>query len=342
VLSALSDLIAGIRRDIWHLEEKLGHEFYILDRLAGGPTFQEVPFIQADMPALRVLKSRLQGYVECRAKIAQESLPADAENWWLSWEQHGDPTVGPVLPKSPWVEVVWVGGPANKVIVPAAQPTAIPYPGCLPFTPGSTPNGNYIQSDFLNYEMVIRHGNKVSHFWRDNNDPSLPWLYGSDVPIGSRELNSTVDSVSLFQDDFPSRLYPHGNFEVLIHSFEPIPQGVADSLATYYFDFKAQQWFGPFTVIADRNPVTGVTGKPVIIQSDFGNFEMVVPQGDTLMHYWRDNSDGGQPWQYANHPWHKGFEILSPIFGHKTQLGRVGFFRVRGLRAAPAIMEISK
>jgi hypothetical protein len=111
----------------------------------------------------------------------------------------------------------------------------------------------------LNYEMAIRLGNKVSHFWRDNNDPSLPWHYVSDVPIATnpRELNPTVDSVSLFQDDFPSHLYPHGNLEVLIHSVQPIPQGVADSLATYYFDFKAQQWFGHFTQSPTKVPLPG-------------------------------------------------------------------------------------
>jgi hypothetical protein len=55
---------------------------------------------------------------------------------------------------------------------------------------------------------------------------------------------------------------------------------------------------GPFEITADGNLITGVIGKPVIIQSDFRNFEMVVPQGDTQPHYWRDNTDGGQPWQW--------------------------------------------
>src|SRR5262249_34972970 len=79
---------------------------------------------------------------------------------------------------------------------------------------------------------------------------------------------------------------------------------------------------------------------PVIIQSDFGNFEMVVPQGDSLQHYWRDNADRGQPWQYANHPWHKGFEIVPPgdIVGVgtiKLQLDKVAFFQSRKFRSGP-------
>jgi hypothetical protein len=132
---------------------------------------------------------------------------------------------------------------------------------------------------------------------------------------------------------------PIGNFEVLVHFTQrTIFGGSTDYLATYYFDFKENKWFGPFEITADGNLITGVTGKPVIIQSDFGNFEMVVPQGDTLQHYWRDNTDGGQPWQYANHPWHKGFEIVSPgnIIGiHKPHLDKVAFFQSKRFRSGP-------
>jgi hypothetical protein len=345
LLIAMSDLIAGIRRDMWNLEVKIGYEFFNWQAFnsqknSGGAQGEESA-IKIDLPALRSLKNQLEGYVQCRSNIAAESLPAGADTWWLSWEQHGDLIVTGHLPKSPWDQVVFSPGfPLLGIppdVIPAATPTAIPHPG-LPFTPGSPPNGNYIQSDFGNYEMVIQQGSKVLHYWRDNNDPSHPWHYGSNVPTGSNrpELSPVVDSVSFFQDDLPSHLYPHGNFEVLIHSLAlPILQGSTDSLATYYFDFKANQWFGPFTIIADGNPVIGVTGKPVIIQSDFGNFEMVVPQGETLMHYWRDNSDGGQPWQYVNHPWHKGFQIVSPVFGRTQRLGGVAFFQSKRFTSGP-------
>jgi hypothetical protein len=339
VLMALSDLIAGTRRDIWHLEGKLGYEFF---NFQSGSKSEESA-IKIDLPTLRSLKNQLEGYVQCRSKIAAESLPSDADTWWLSWEQHGDGIVTGSLPKSPWDQVVFSPGLFGRPpdAIPAATPTATPYPGCLPFTPGSTPNGNYIQSDFGNYEMVIQQGEKVIHYWRDNNNPTYPWHYGSVVTAGSNPWDTfrrIPDSVSLFQDDFPSRLYPHGNFEVLVHFTETtktLPPSTTDYLATCYFDFKENQWFGPFEIIADGKLITGVTGKPVIIQSDFGNFEMVVPQGDTLMHYWRDNSDGGQPWQYANHPWHKGFEILSLNPLNKPQLGGIAFFQSKRIRSGP-------
>jgi hypothetical protein len=60
-------------------------------------------------------------------------------------------------------------------------------------------------------------------------------------------------------------------------------------------------------VVADGNFVSGVTGRPAYIQSDLGNYELIVQQGNRLAHYWRDNSA-------PNHPWHKGLpDIPLPV-----------------------------
>ena len=349
VLNALSDLIAGKRRDIWNLEVKIGYEFFnwqaFINQNNPGGAQGEESTIKIDLPALRALKNQLEGYVQCRSSIAAESVPSGADAWWQLWEQHGDPIVNGYLPKNPWDQFVFSPGfPSLGIlpdVIPAATPTVTPYPSCPAFISGSTPNGNYIQSDFGNYEMVVQDGQKFVHYWRDNNDPKHPWHYGSEVQAGSNlgpNFGPMLDSVSLFQDDFPSRLYPHGNFEVLAHftqRTDTIPPVTTDHLANYYFDFKESQWHGPFEIKADGNFITGVTEKPVIIQSDFGNFEMVVPQGNTLMHYWRDNSDGGQPWQYANHPWHKGFEIVS-LGILRQHLGKVAFFQSKRFTNGPS------
>jgi hypothetical protein len=48
--------------------------------------------------------------------------------------------------------------------------------------------------------------------------------------------------------------------------------------------------------------VTGVTGDPVLIQSTWGikgNFEVFVPQGNVIGHYFRDNDSPGFPWHIA-------------------------------------------
>jgi hypothetical protein len=52
---------------------------------------------------------------------------------------------------------------------------------------------------------------------------------------------------------------------VLVHFTQrTIFWGSTDYLATCYFDFKENKWFGPFEIIADGKLITGVTGKPVI------------------------------------------------------------------------------
>jgi hypothetical protein len=58
---------------------------------------------------------------------------------------------------------------------------------------------------------------------------------------------------------------------------------------------------------ADGQPANGVTGDPVLIQSTFGsrgNFELYVPQGNIIRHYFRNNDDP----QLA---WHQGGDSLS-------------------------------
>jgi hypothetical protein len=79
------------------------------------------------------------------------------------------------------------------------------------------------------------------------------------------------------------------------------PAGKEESyLAVHHFDSATRQWNGPFPVVVDGQPVTGVTGDPALIQSTYGkqgNFEIVVPQGDQLMHYWRDNDALELPWR---------------------------------------------
>jgi len=50
----------------------------------------------------------------------------------------------------------------------------------------------------------------------------------------------------------------------------------------------------------DDRPVMGVTGDPAFTQSTLGvkgNFELLVPQGNRLAYYFRDNDAPGFPWR---------------------------------------------
>ncbi len=51
------------------------------------------------------------------------------------------------------------------------------------------------------------------------------------------------------------------------------------------------------------------TNSRGLLQSSWGNFELVVPQGDRLVHYWRDMAGPG-------FPWHRGQELELPVDLH--------------------------
>jgi hypothetical protein len=62
----------------------------------------------------------------------------------------------------------------------------------------------------------------------------------------------------------------------------------------------ASVWFGPREMVPDDQPITGVTGRPAFVQGlrdgNFGNFEVLVPQDNQIIHYWRDNNTPNDRW----------------------------------------------
>ncbi len=84
-----------------------------------------------------------------------------------------------------------------------------------------------------------------------------------------------------------------------------------DALDFWFFDSGSGRWRGPSSVEADGVVVTGVMGDPVLLQSNWGNqgnFEMLVPHGNMIRHYYRDNDDPALSWHflrefgYSAHP----------------------------------------
>ena len=183
---------------------------------------------------------------------------------------------------------------------------------------GVTADPALIQSSFGsqgNFEMLVPQGGRLVHYWRDNDAPGLPWHRGSELPNPSAGsaghvtlLPSSPAGTALIQSNFGSP----GNLEVIARISRALVSGEGDDyLAFYFFDSAARQWNGPFPLVVDGTPVTGVTGDPALIQSTYGNqgnFELVVLQGEQLMHYWRDNDAPG-------YPWHKGAAIPAPQVG---------------------------
>jgi hypothetical protein len=71
-------------------------------------------------------------------------------------------------------------------------------------------------------------------------------------------------------------------------------------LGFFTFDTVGRKWHGPQEIGVGGSRITGITGDPTLIQStwggQYGNFELIVPQGERLVHYARLNDQPGYPW----------------------------------------------
>jgi hypothetical protein len=147
-----------------------------------------------------------------------------------------------------------------------------------------------------NYELVVplRSGG-IGHFFRDNDNPNLPWS----EPIAFATDQGAVNAVSLIQSNFssaasaglgtfPSTAAP-GNLAVVAT--------VGNNLLYYFREDVGFTWSGATTI------ATGVYGVPSFIQAKpgtygtMGNYELVTPlQSGGIAHYFRDNDNPSLPW----------------------------------------------
>ena len=131
-----------------------------------------------------------------------------------------------------------------------------------------------------NFDLVVPLAKGgFSYYWRNNDDPSLPW-YG---PLNFAENAGIFEAVTLIQSNFGDP----GNLEIVARS--------GDRLEFFWGEYEQEMiWHGPETI------ASGVAGTPSLIQSSFGNkgnFEMVVPLAlGGLAYYWRDNDDAHVHW----------------------------------------------
>ena len=163
-------------------------------------------------------------------------------------------------------------------------------------------HGNFLQSTWGargNFELVVVQGDGIQHYTRDNDDVALPWkLAGTlsyQAPPG--KPGPTPKSVSVIQSTYRAD-GKHGDYELIARVKSPIPTE-SDHLDFWSFDSSTGNWTGPSPVLVDGQPVAGVTGDPVLMQSTWGtkgNFDLLVPQGDVINHYIRDNDNPQTPW----------------------------------------------
>ncbi len=149
-----------------------------------------------------------------------------------------------------------------------------------------------------NFELLVPMGNKLVHLYRDNDDPKAPWHgpfvvfeWKASQPAGGNvAIPSFPTAVALLESNFANP----GNLECVVRVSPTIGD---DKLVFFYRD--GGGWHGPSDIIADGKPITGITGQPAMIQSAYGrqgNFELLVPLGNKLVHYFRDNDSPGAPW----------------------------------------------
>jgi hypothetical protein len=164
---------------------------------------------------------------------------------------------------------------------------------------GVSGNPVLIQSRFGtkgNFELIVpRAAGGLAHYFRNNDDPALPWFAAPVVAQGA----GVFDAVTIIQSNFGVP----GNLEVIAR------QG--GRLLFFWRDSTGPlAWHGPFDLVADGVAVAGVAGNPVLIQGRFGtkgNFELIVPlAGGGFATFWRDNDS-------ASLPWHGPLQVEVPI-----------------------------
>ena len=161
-----------------------------------------------------------------------------------------------------------------------------------------------------NFELLVPQGNQVMHYFRDNGTAGFLWHRGGELPMpaggGGGAIGLSPTAIALIQSNFNEP----GNLEAIVQFTPAFDSPGGDTLAFYFRDSKTLQWSQPDFFRVDGQPITGVTGKPALIQSTLGgkgNFELLVPKGDRVVHYFRDN-DAGFLWQ-------KGGELPIPVGG---------------------------
>lgn len=185
------------------------------------------------------------------------------------------------------------------------------------------------------YDLIVPQGSKLTHYWNlgynhgadhgDYNNVGPQWSKVADLALpGGWRISYIPTASALIQSNLWSGgIVGVGNAQAVVRlRRQPPIYNTGDYLALYTYskDWYRAFWTLPLYLYADGLIIGGVTADPALIQStwgDIGNFELVVPQGDHLVHYYRSN-DVGPPSDYNSYqdhydlPWHKVDEIPMP------------------------------
>jgi hypothetical protein len=135
-------------------------------------------------------------------------------------------------------------------------------------------------SEHGNFELLTLEGNQLVHYWRDNSKSDFRWYRAAVVST------QATGSAWIIQNEAGE-----GNFEVVVLE--------GSDLVHYWRDnSKANAAWNHGEVISSQ-----ATGQACLLQSDFrfgskehGNMELVVLEGNQIVHYWHDSSKPTSRW----------------------------------------------
>lgn len=156
--------------------------------------------------------------------------------------------------------------------------------------PGWLIQSSYRDGDHGHFEVVVREGNDLVHYTKNNSNPHNPW--GKTGII----THNAIGPGCIIQGSFPGN-QADPNFEVVVLEHSGIQHYFRDNSGSPW------PWIGPTPITQEA------TGPASFIQGDFftgdaqlSNFELVVPQGNKLFHWVRDNGAPGLPWRRDPEP----------------------------------------
>jgi hypothetical protein len=172
-----------------------------------------------------------------------------------------------------------------------AAPVAPAPPGVL-LDPLATGAGCLIQSSFGtesgnagNFEVVVQQGTDLVHYWHPNAEAGLAWQRAQVISTTATAPGCLIQSTRRAGG-------PHGNLEAIV------PE--AGGTVTHYASDSSRPG-SPWQAIGSFG--TNVTGSVSMTQSRpragaaHGDFEVVVTEGTTLVHYSRDNRVANGAWR---------------------------------------------
>jgi hypothetical protein len=115
--------------------------------------------------------------------------------------------------------------------------------------------------------MVVPEGERLVHYWRDNDAPGVPWHRDVNDVIAAPSLapvtKNAVKAAALLQSNFGGNLEAVGWLHTETSRITTTQGGAAnpaDYLSHNYMDRSTLKWSPPREIIADGNAVAEITG----------------------------------------------------------------------------------